>query len=240
MILKKLIVIGASSGIGREIVCKYAESDWKVGITGRRENLLLELKEAYPHQVSIASFDVAGSDNIEKISSIIEELGGLDLLIYNAGYGNPSLILDTESEMKTVRTNVDGFTEIVSYVFNYFVQKGSGQIAVTSSVAGIRGGSWSPAYSASKAFMSNYAEGLNIKAHKLKKDIVVTDIRPGFLDTKPDKGHGRFWISSKEKAATQIINAIEARKRVAYVSRRWWLIGQLLKILPYKIYRRFG
>ncbi|MFL5811461.1 MAG: SDR family NAD(P)-dependent oxidoreductase [Flavisolibacter sp.] len=240
MVQKKLIVIGASSGIGREIVCKYAEKGWKVGITGRRENFLQDLKGKYPQQIVVSSFDVTASQNVEKIRSLIEELGGIDLLIYNAGYGNPSLEFDCESEMITMRTNVNGFTEIVSYIFNYFIQKGSGQIAVTSSVAAIRGNSWSPAYSASKAFMSNYAEGLNIKAHKMKKDIVVTDIRPGFVDTKPDRGHGRFWIASKEKAANQIIKAIDAGKRVAYITRRWWLIGQILKILPYSIYRRIG
>src|SRR5215218_1023949 len=120
MIPKKLIVIGASSGIGREIVCKYAEKDWKVGITGRRENFLLELKTKYPDQIIVSSFDVTGSHNTQKIASLVEELGGLDLLIYNAGYGNPSPELDLETERITTRTNVNGFVEIVGYVFNYF------------------------------------------------------------------------------------------------------------------------
>jgi len=179
-----------------------------------------------------------GNENEEKIKQLIDQLGGLDLLIYNSGYGEPSKDLKWEIEQTTTKTNVSGLVQIVSMVFNYFANKGSGQIAITSSIAAIRGNSWAPSYSASKAFMSNYAEGLNIKANRLKKDIVITDIKPGFIDTKMVKGKGRFWIASPQKAADQIINAIEKKKRVAYITRRWWLIAQIMKLLPYNIYKR--
>jgi short-subunit dehydrogenase len=210
----------------------------KVGITGRRENLLYELKEKFQGQIFTSAFDVMGNQNQKKIQQLIEDIGGLDLLIYNSGYGDPSKELNLEIENTTIKTNVNGFVEIVSYAFNFFVAQGYGQIAITSSVASVRGNSWAPAYSASKAFMSNYAEGLNIKARRLKKNIVVTDIRPGFINTKMAKGNGQFWIVAKEKAADQIINAIEKRKRIAYISKRWWLVAQIMKLLPYSIYRR--
>jgi short-subunit dehydrogenase len=240
MVQKKAIVVGASSGIGREIACKYAGMGWRVGITGRRENLLNELKEKFPEQFFVSGFDVTGRENVRKINELIEQLGGLDLLIYNSGFGDPSSELNPDTELKTTHTNVNGFVEIVSHVFNFFVRQGHGQIAVTSSIAALRGNSWAPSYSASKAFMSNYAEGLNIKARKLKKDIVVTDIKPGFINTKMAKGNGRFWIAPLQKAAAQIITAIEAKKRVAYITRRWWLVAQIMKILPYGIYRRLA
>jgi len=86
--------------------------------------------------------------------------------------------------------------------------------------------------------MSNYAEGLNIKAKRLKKDIIVTDIRPGFIDTKMAKGNGRFWVVPKEKAVSEIIKAIEKKKRVAYITKRWWWVAQIMRLLPYSIYRR--
>jgi short-subunit dehydrogenase len=177
-------------------------------------------------------------ENHKKIAHLINELGGLDLLIYNSGYGNPSRELNWETENITTKTNVNGFVEIVSYAFNYFVRQGHGQIAVTSSVASLRGNSWAPAYSASKAFMSNYAESLNIKSRRLKKDIVVTDIRPGFINTSMAKGVNLFWVIPKEKAADQIIRAIAKMKRVAYITKRWWLIAQMMKLVPYGIYRR--
>jgi NADP-dependent 3-hydroxy acid dehydrogenase YdfG len=90
MAQKKIIIVGASSGIGREIACKYAVSGNKVGITGRRENLLNELKEKYPRQIFTSCFDVMGNENDQKIHQLIHELEGLDLLIYNSGYGDPS------------------------------------------------------------------------------------------------------------------------------------------------------
>ena len=235
---KKIIIVGASSGIGREIACRYGAKGNKVGVTGRRKNLLNELKEKYPEQIFVSCFDVMGQENQQKIQQLTDELGGLDLLIYSSGYGDPSKELNWEIENTTTKTNVNGFIEIVSYAFNYFVQQGYGQITLLSSVAAIRGNSWAPAYSASKAFMSNYAEGLNIKARKLKKDIVITDIRPGFINTKMAKGNGQFWVVPKEKAAEEIIHAIEKKKRVVYISRRWWFIAQIMKLLPFNIYRR--
>lgn len=238
MAQKKIIIVGASSGIGREIAYRYAAMEHKVGITGRREDLLNELKQKFPEHIFISCFDVMQYDNQQKIKSLIDELGGLDLLIYNSGYGDPSTELKWEIEEQTTKTNVNGFVEIVAYAFNYFVQQGYGQIAITSSVAALRGNSWAPSYSASKAYMSNYAEGLSIKAKKLKTDIVITDIRPGFIDTKMAKGNGRFWTSSIEKAAKQFIDAIEKKKRLAYITRRWWLVAQLMKWMPYNIYRR--
>lgn len=240
MIQKRIIIVGASSGIGREIACIYASDGHKVAITGRRSHLLNELKELYPANISTSCFDVMGTENKQKIQELIEELDGLDLLIYNSGFGDPSKELNWENENITTRTNVLGFVEIVDYVFNYFLQQGHGQIAITSSIAALRGNSWAPAYSASKAYMSVYAEGLNIKAGRLKKNIVVTDIRPGFIDTKLGKGNKRFWVSDPKKAAKQIISAINNKKRVAYITKRWWLIAQILKVLPYGVYKRLG
>lgn len=135
---------------------------------------------------------------------------------------------------------MNGFIEIVNYAFNYFAAQGFGQIATISSIAGLRGNSWAPAYSASKAFMSNYAEGLNIKAKAMKKNIVVTDIRPGFINTKMAKGNGLFWVAPSAKASRQIVTAIDRKRRVAYITKRWWLVAMLLKILPYSIYRKLA
>jgi short-subunit dehydrogenase len=240
MTQKKIIIIGATSGIGKELALLYAESGCLVGITGRRENLLQELKQIHPGQIFTSCFDVMQNENQDKVEQLIIEMGGLDLLVYNSGYGATSTELQWELENTITKTNVNGFVEIVSFAFNYFVRQGYGQIALTSSVAALRGNSWAPAYSASKAFMSNYAEGLNIKAKKLGKNIVVTDLRPGFVDTKPDKGTGRFWVAPPKKAAVQIIAAIEKKKRIAYITKRWWLVAQILRVLPYSLFRRLA
>jgi short-subunit dehydrogenase len=237
---QKIIIVGATSGIGKELAILYAAMGCKVAVTGRRENLLDELKNIYPQNIITACFDVTVNDLDSHLKNLVTELNGLDLFIYNAGYGDTSADLDIEIENTTIHTNVNSFVNAMHFAFNYFVAQGFGQIAVTSSIAALRGNSWAPAYSASKAFMSNYAEGLNIKARRLKKNIIITDIKPGFINTKKAKGNKRFWMATPQKAAKQIVQAINKKKRIAYITKRWWLIAQILKILPYSIYRRLG
>jgi len=162
------------------------------------------------------------------------------LFIYNSGYGNPSARLDWEIDKETTLVNVNGFVEIVNFAFNYFVTEGKGHIAATSSIAAIRGNSFAPAYSASKAYMSTYMEGLFIKAGRLKLPLYITDIQPGFVKTNMAKGPGQFWVSSVEKAAQQIYRAIKNRKRKVYITKRWWLIAKLLGIIPIFIYKKIG
>lgn len=236
----KIIIIGASSGIGKEMALLYASRGERVAITGRRAELLEVIRQQHPEQVITRCFDVRESDSRQHLEGLISALGGLDLLIYNAGYGNASRELDWHTERVTTETNVNGFIPLINKAFTFFCGQGYGQIALTSSVAALRGNSWSPAYSASKAYMSNYAEGLQIKAARMKKDIVVTDIRPGFIDTKMSGGNKRFWMASPQKAARQIITSIDRKKRIAYITRRWWIIAQVLKLLPYSLYRRLA
>jgi len=238
--MKKVIIIGATSGIGRQLAKLYAGKNWLVGATGRRNELLQSLQQNYPGNIITECFDVTGGENIKCIKNLIQQLGGLDLLIYNSGYGEPSITLDWEIDNETTQVNVNGFVEIVNFAFNYFVQEGKGQIAATSSIAGIRGGSFAPAYNASKAFMSTYMEGLYIKASKLELPIYIMDIQPGFVNTKMAKGRGQFWVSSVEKAAQQMYVAIENKKRRAYITKRWWLIAKLLNLIPISIYKRIA
>ena len=243
---KKVIIVGATSGIGKELAKRYVLNGWLVGITGRRKEFLEDIEEEYPGKIITESFDVRGNDNIMHIKSLISKLDGLDLLIYNSGFGNPSTTLDWELDSITYETNVKGFIEIAHYAFNYFVQQGHGHIAATSSLAAIRGNSWAPAYSASKAFMSVYMEGLYMKARKIARKnksaqtVFITDIQPGFVNTKPARGNAQFWVAPVDKVANQIFNAIEKKRWRVYVTRRWWLIAQLMKWAPGWLYHRVG
>lgn len=235
---KKIIIIGATSGIGRRMAELYIEKGCKVGVTGRRQELLNEIKQQFPQQAEYECFDVTGTENIPRLQSLIQKLGGLDILVISAGTGEPSKELNWEIDKATVQTNVNGFIEIANWAFNYFIQQGQGRLAVISSVAAIRGGSWAPAYNASKAFQSSYFEGLRLKAAKLKKNIYITRVEPGFVKTKMAKSHKLFWIVSVDKAARQIISAIDRGKRRAFISRRWAIIGWILKWIPHWLYKK--
>jgi len=147
--------------------------------------------------------------------------------------------LDWTIDKSTVDINVNGFLSAIHFGWHYFTAQGHGQLVTISSIAGNRGNRHSPAYSASKAFQSTYFEGLYIKARKMKIPLYVTDIQPGFVDTKMAKGP-RFWVAPVNKAARQIADAIKRKRRRAYITRRWWLIAKLFRWMPDWIYHRLG
>jgi short-subunit dehydrogenase len=241
--IKRIIIIGASAGIGRALAIRYASAGYRVGISGRSQALLEEVANIFPGQIVWESFDVMSNDNLLQLQNLIAKLGGMDLLIYNAGYGEISESLDPGIDQQTIQTNVNGFATIVLFGYNYFLERGGGHIVATSSIAALAGNRLAPAYSASKAFISIYMEGLWMKARHLRKKgmpIFITDLQPGFVKTKMAKGPGRFWEAPPEKAAAQIFTAIEAKKFRVYITKRWALIAFLVRITPARLLRRLG
>ena len=238
MKIKKAIIIGASSGIGYELAKLLVNKNYIVGITGRRKIELEHLKQSNPEKFAVSSFDCTTENNSEKLNELTKGIGGLDLLIFCSGIGDLNESLVFEIENSTNKLNVMAFTEVADWSYNYFQNHGKGHFVAISSIAGIRGNRTAPAYSASKAYQINYLEGLRVKAKKTKKPIYVTDIRPGFIDTKMAKGDALFWVATKEKAAKQIFEIIKQKKDVGYVTRRWWVISKLLKVIPNVIYNK--
>jgi short-subunit dehydrogenase len=238
----KVIIAGASSGIGRKLAELYAIRGDKVGIASRRMELLKEVQSAFPSQIECECIDVCNGDLVPQFESLIKKIGGLDIFIISAGVGQPSKDLVWEYDKMTVDTNVNGFIEMANWAFNYFAKQGHGKLATISSVAANRGGSRAPSYNASKAFQSNYFEGLSLKVSRMKEkpDIIITCIEPGFVDTKMSKSDVIFWLVPVEKASRQIMRAIDKGKRKVYISKRWWLIAKLMRWMPFWIYKRLG
>lgn len=237
--MQKIVIIGATSGIGRQLARLYAGAGHLVGATGRRQELLYSLQLEYPDHILTQCYDTTAGGATEHLEALVRKLGGLDLLIYNAGFGDLKETLDWAVDKETVDLSVNGFLQAAHYSWRHFTAQGHGHLAVTSSIAGIRGNRYSPAYSASKAFQSTYAEGLYIKARRMKIPLYVTDIQPGFVDTKMAKGPV-FWVAPAEKAARQIVRAIEQRRWRVYITHRWWLIAKIFRWLPAWLYHRFG
>jgi short-subunit dehydrogenase len=235
--MQKIVIIGASSGIGRELARRYAAAGHQVGATGRRQDLLDSLALEYPNRIITACYDAAGLEAITQLAALTQRLGGLDLLIYCAGWGDLSESLDWAIDKATVDVNVNGFLPAIHFGWDHFLRQGHGHLVTISSIAGIRGNRHSPAYSAAKSFQSTYFEGLYIKARRLTIPLYVTDIQPGFVDTKMAKGP-RFWVAPVGKAAAGIIRAITRRRRRACITRRWWLVAGLFRWLPGWVYYR--
>lgn len=237
--MKKIMIIGATSGIGRGLAEQYAKEDCLIGITGRRENLLKDICALDEDKLSYQVCDITHTKScISSLETLVREMGGMDILIICAGTGEVNPELSYLLEEPTLLTNVVGFTNIADWGFRYFEQQKSGHLVAISSVGGTRGSGVAPAYNASKAYQINYMEGLRQKATKLRYPIYTTDIRPGFVDTAMAKGEGLFWITPVDKAVKQIKKAIHKKKKVAYISRRWKYVAVLFRNLPSAIYCR--
>lgn len=239
--MKKAIVIGASSGIGEQLAIVLAKEGYIVGLMARRTHLLDALKESIPTQTHVGYLDLSkpleASENLKKM---ISKLKGIDLIVINAGTGFLNPELDFLKEQQTLDTNVYGFCAMAVEAYKFFAEQGHGHIVGISSIGALRGNPLAPSYNASKAFMSNYLEGLRKKAFQDKLPITVTTILPGFVDTAMAKGEGKFWVASPQKAAEQIALTIRKQKQHAYITRRWRLIGWLLKLMPNWLYTRVG
>ena len=235
--MKKAIIIGATSGIGKELAKLLSIEGYSLGISGRRLHHLDELKAELSTHTYIQDMDVSDSNSIKGLQNLIAAMNGVDLIIISAGTGSVDPDLPWDKEKETIETNVLGFAAMANVAYHHFNQKGSGHLVGISSIAAIRGGD-APAYSASKAFVSNYLQSLRYVISKSKASITVTDIQPGFVDTAMAKAPNLFWVASPQKAAIQIYETIKKKKKHAYITKRWRLIAWALKLMPDFIYEK--
>ena len=236
---QNIIIIGATSGIGKALFEKYAADGNRIGIVGRRTHLLDELRQEHPDTTVTATADITKQDEIARaIESLRAELKDIDLAIVCSGTGDINASLDYDVERPIIYTNVTGWTFVIDTLYHIFEQQGHGHLVAITSAGGLRGESMAPAYSASKAYQINYMEALRKKAYKSGNHIHVTDIRPGLVDTAMAKGEGLFWMMPVEKVANQIITAIHKMKSKVYVTKRWHILAIINKNLPFALYKR--
>lgn len=237
--MKNALIIGASSGIGKELSKLLVANNYRVVITGRREKLLQKIKETNPSKFITKVHDVTNLKSCETLfEQLIEELKTVDLVIYSSGVGEPNYKLEWDKELQTLQTNVLAATKIYGLAYKMFKAQGFGHLVGISSIASIRGNRHVPAYFASKAFQASYFESLWMKAKRSKADIYITDIQPGFVDTAMALGD-TFWMASLEKATKQIYVAIKKKKRKAYITKRWFLVALVLKVVPASLLHKF-
>lgn len=136
--MRKAVVLGATSGIGRAIAEMLIRDGWTVGIGSRRTELLEELRKSAPDRVFVEPLDVRESTADEGLLRLAERLGGMDLFFYAPGIGKQNADLDPGIELATVETNALGFTRMVGAAYRHMAEHGGGHIAVVSSIAGVR------------------------------------------------------------------------------------------------------
>lgn len=239
----KAIIVGTSTGIGRALAFKLAREGYEVGLTGRSEERLRNLQEVIPTKTYVKEIDVGNTDTaIFRLEQLIEEMGGLDLIVINAGIRKPNAGLEWGPELETFKVNAMGFAALANVAFRYFLRQDRGHLVGVSSIASLRGSGESPAYNATKAFMSNYLDGLRLKA--LPKPIYVTDLIVGFVDTEMNRGRKSMSLAvSPERAADLIYQSIQKRKRRVFIPLRWLFLISIFQSLPdavsYWLYWKF-
>ena len=234
----KVIIIGATSGIGRETAKLYIARGWKVGVAGRREAELESLRLEAPEQVLTQVIDVTKEDAPQQLQALIDQMGGMDVFLLSSGIGKQNYTLQTEIELATAATNVEGFIRMTNAAYHYFEKQGYGHLAVISSIAGTKGLGAAAAYSATKGFQNIYMDAMDQLARMQKLNIRFTDIRPGFVATPLLKDDSYPMLMKAPIVALDIVNAIERKKRVAIIDWKYRCLTFFWRLIPKWIWVR--
>lgn len=236
---KKAIIVGASSGIGLEVAKRLLSDGWNLGIAARREEPLQALKATAPERIEIMTIDVTKSDAEERLLSLIDQLGGMDLYFHASGIGKQNRTLEPDIELSTMETNAVGFTRMIGTAYRYFAKKGEGHIAAITSIAGTKGLGPAPAYSATKALQATYLQALEQQAHQSGLNIRFTDIRPGFVDTALLSGTFKYPMLMKPEAvARDIVSSIISKRHIRVIDARYRVLTFFWRLIPNWIWRR--
>ena len=238
LLMKKAIVIGASSGIGYEISRLLIDKGWFVVVAARRTERLQPLYQRATDRVVACNIDVTDEKAVSQIQQIFQQLGRVDLYVHVAGVGHQNRMLNADVESQTIETNVGGFGRMVGETFRYMAEHAGGHIAIISSIAGTKGLGPAPAYSATKAFQNTYLQALEQLAKNRKLNIYFTDIQPGFVDTELLSGDNNYpMMMTAAYVARKAVRAIEKRRHVVIIDWRYRLLTAGWRCLPRWIWR---
>lgn len=238
--MKRVIIMGASSGIGFAVADALASRGVTVGIAARHTEPMRALQRRYPGMVHYASIDVTAPEAVERLNELIDATGGMDIYLHVAGIGYENLRLEPEREVEILNTNVCGFTRMVCAAYRWFYARGiRGSIVAITSVAGTNGIGRLSAYSASKAFGQKYLVALRQLSRAQHSGITITDVRPGWT-TSPLLIPGRRYLMEMDMAyvVPQIIRAMVFKPAVEVIDWRWNILVGLWRLLPNCLWTR--
>ena len=249
---KKAIVIGASSGMGKEVAKLLATDGYTVGLAARRLPLLQEVQQAITTKTYIKQIDASKQDEAtQKLEELINDMGGLDLLVLSIS-GIKDIDLKNQDwknrnwtlEKSILDVDILGFYALARTAINFFEKQGHGHFVGISSIDALKGNGYCPVYSAAKAFCSRYMEGEHKRLIQTKIPITITEIIPGFVNSKEVPNSSltipkHYWIESLQDAAQEIFLAIKNKERVAYITKRWQQFAEKVKNMPDDFYNAF-
>lgn len=238
-----ILIVGASSGIGHAVASVYARRGWHVGVMARRDEPLRRLSRQYPATVLWQTVDVTAPDCRQLFVDLYRRMPCCDTVLYAAGCGWNNPALDADFDNRTLRTNVDGFTNIANTVYKLSAEAarsgGKGlHLCVITSIAATKGIGVSATYSASKRYQTTYLQALRQLAHAQRNPIKITDIRPGFVDTDLlDTTQRRYpMLMTLRYATRRVVRAVDSRRKTVYVDWRWHLVAALWRLIPPRLW----
>lgn len=230
----KILITGASSGIGAELARLYATKDNELILLARREEKLYELRNELFESAKNIDILICDVTEFSKLQKKIKEIGSVDIVILNAGIsiGHSLEITPFNDFKKLFDVNLFANHAILEILLPHFKAQKSGKIVFISSLASLIAMPSSKAYSSSKRALNAYAESIR---YKYKKDgIKVVNILPGFIQSEmTDKNEFKmpFLLSNKD-GVKRIYNAIEKEKRFYAFPLRFYLIIKFINLFP--------
>lgn len=239
---KTVWITGASTGIGRELALRLARGGARVAVSARSADKL-EAVAGEATGIVPVPFDV-GDRGAAAVAAahVIEELGGLDLVVLNAGVWHPmrASAYDAGPVAHSMAVNYLGLANTLEHVIPHMIGRSRGYIALVASVAGYRGLPQAAAYAPTKAAVISLAEVLRLEL--ARHGIVVSVINPGFVAT-PMTAVNDFpmpFMITAEDAAARIERGL--RRGKFEVAFPWQLVAilKLLRLLPNGLYLRLA
>jgi short-subunit dehydrogenase len=235
------LITGASSGIGREMALWWARRGTKVYAAARRTSLLEELARQGEGHIEPIALDVSKeAETVARIQELDARVGGLDLVVANAGVGGatPGDLATWEQVEAVLKVNVSGAAATLTAVLPRMVQRGRGHVVGVSSVAGYFGAGAHSSYCASKAFLTVFLESLRVDL--LGTGVRVTTIEPGFVKSEmTDKNVGVVPMPFRAEthvAADKFCRAIARGARSISYPKVHAISAKLISLVPSSIY----
>lgn len=240
MAAMRVVISGASSGIGLALAQHYLQQGTVIAAFARRADLLETLALQFPNQVHCYALDVRDLPAIQTAAhDFTSKVGVPDIVIANAGVSRGTLTEyaeDIHAFQQVMDINVLGMSKTFQPFITPMREAGKGTLVGISSVAGFRGMPGSEAYSASKAAATSYLESLRVELRS--SGIKVVTICPGYIKT-PMTDVNTFpmpFIIDADDAAQRFARVIAQQKSFAVVPWQMGLVGMLLKLLPNWLY----
>src|SRR3984885_9471787 len=249
MTRQKILITGASSGLGAGMARAFAAKGRDLALCARRTDRLDELKaelaQRYPDvKVAVAALDVNDHEQVPKVfAELSDELGGIDRVIVNAGIGKGAKLGSGKSwaNKATIETNLVAALVQIETALEMFTKSGSGHLVLISSVLGATGvPGVKAAYAASKAGIRSLGESLRAEYHT--GPIKISVMEPGYIESEMTaKSTSTLFMVDNETGVKALVDAIEREPGRAVVPRwPWALLVQLMRVLPPSQAKRFA